>query len=125
MGVMAKIMNNFNEIKIGVANDFSKYPGARYKTDGDFSGQEFYEVILKPNLSKIWADSNSAINLNLDGTFGYASSFISEIFTSVVRDFKDKELIKKKIVLTSNDEPLLVRTIQQIIDEAEAGESQA
>ena len=45
-------------IKISIAKDFSLYPGARYRTDGDNSGQQFYEDILKPKFNKVWKDTN-------------------------------------------------------------------
>jgi uncharacterized protein DUF4325 len=106
-------------ITINIANDFSDSPGARYKTDGDFSGQQFYEDKLKPKLEEVWDDQNKAITLNFDGTYGYASSFISEVFLSVVRDFHDKNKIKEKLNFVSNDEPLLIPAINAIIDNAE------
>jgi hypothetical protein len=106
-----------NQIVISVAKDFSEYPGARYRTDGDHSGEEFYEEILKPLLTKIW-DNEKVILIDFDGTFGYASSFISEIFIRVVEDFKDKKKIKKKLKFKSEDEPLLLGSIEEIIDES-------
>lgn len=105
-------------IHISVAKDFTVTPGARYRTDGKYSGQEFYEEILKPALSAVWGDNNSKIVLDLDGTFKYASSFISEIFIRVVKDFNDKEKIIDKIHFISNDEPILIDSILEIINEA-------
>lgn len=110
-------MNN-KHIQISIAKDFSVYPGARYKRDGNHSGEQFYEEILKPKLSSIWDDPKKDVMIDLDGTFGFASSFISEVFIRVVKDFKDKAIIKKKLKFKSNDEPLLVNAILDIIDEA-------
>ncbi len=108
---------NYTDIKI--AEDFSIYPGARYKTDGNFSGEQFYEDLLKSKLTEIWDDEDKGIRIDFDGTFGYASSFISEVFIRTVKDFKDKKKIKKKLEFKSDDEPLLIKAILQIIDEAE------
>jgi len=105
-------------IQIKVAKDFGVYPGARYRTDGPFSGQEFYEDILKPKFQKAWTDSQKIVFIDLDGTFGYASSFISEIFIRLVKDFEDKKAIIKKLEFKSEDEPLLKKSIIQIINEA-------
>lgn len=110
-------MNEDNNVQINIAKDFSIYPGARYRNDGKFSGEEFYEVWLKPKFQEVWEDPQKTLILDLDGTFGYASSFISEVFMRLVRDFKDKENIKKKLQFKSDDEPLLVNSIKRIIDE--------
>ena len=112
-------MSKQNIIEISIAKNFSIYPGARYRTDGENSGQEFYEEKLRPILTKIWEINNTHIILDFDGTFGYASSFISEVFISVVRDFKDKKKIKKILKFKSNDDPLLVDAILNIIEKAE------
>ena len=53
--------------KISVANDFSRTPGARYRTDGDFSGQEFYEEILIMDF-KLAKESRSKLIIDLDGS---------------------------------------------------------
>lgn len=113
-------MKNEDKIQISIAKDFSIYPGARYRTDGNFSGQQFYEEILKPKLKQVWDKDNQLLFIDLDGTFKYASSFISEIFLRTVKDFKDKDKIKKKMEFKSEDAPLLINAIWQIIDEAEA-----
>lgn len=116
-------MKQSNIETISIAKDFSIYPGARYKSDGKYSGQEFYENIFKPKLSKIWSDPKKSLLLDFDGTFGYASSFISEIFIRAVKDFKDKELLKKKLKFKSDDEPLLIQSIYGIIAEANPSEN--
>lgn len=102
---------------ISIANDFSTTPGARYRTDGKFSGQEFYEDILKPELDTIWNNPNHFITVDFDGTFGYASSFISEVFLRLSNDFKDKSKIKEKINFKSDEDPLLVDSVLETIDE--------
>ena len=39
-------------MKINIAVDFSRIPGARYPEEGDFSGQEFRQTILLPKLQQ-------------------------------------------------------------------------
>ena len=36
-------------ILINICNDFTDTPGARYRSEGDFSGEEFRETILGLN----------------------------------------------------------------------------
>lgn len=113
------MQNNFITIKI--SESFGLYPGARYRSDGPFSGQQFYEDILKPNLLEVWNKSDAKLLIDFDGTFGYASSFISEVFIRVVKDFHDKKKIIKKIKFKSEDDPLLIDSILQTIDKADVG----
>lgn len=112
-------MNKDNIIVVKISKDFTDSPGARYRTDGDNSGQEFFEDILEPKLDSVLLDPNKKLLLDIDDTYGYASSFLSEVFIRVVVKYKDKELIRKKIIVKSDDEPLLKKYINQIIDETE------
>ncbi len=110
-------MTSIEEITVKIATDFSKYPGARYRSDGPNSGEAFFIDVLKPKVDLVWNDEFKILNLDLDGTFGYASSFTSEVFTRLTKEYKDKNKIKEKIKLISNDEPLLITSILSIIDE--------
>jgi len=65
---------------ISIADDFTKYPGGRYKKHGKGSGEEFREDFLVPNLEK-----DEQIIVVLDGTAGYSSSFLEEAFGGLVR----------------------------------------
>ncbi len=104
-----------DKIIIKIATDFNVYPGARYKADGEFSGEAFYEDLFKSKFQSA-CDENKILVLDLDGTWGYASSFISEIFTRMVKDF-GKEKIKAHLEIKSEEEPLLKDKINRIIDE--------
>ena len=106
-----------NIIKIKISEDFTKHPGGRFIKDGDNSGEEFYNDFLKPKFEEILKDPEYKLEINFDGTYGYASSFISEVFRRLVIDFKDKSKIYEKLVFVSNDDPLLEEAIKSIIDE--------
>ena len=62
-------------IKVNVANDFTKYPSGRYKKNGTTSGEEFRERLLEPHLK-----AGEKLEISLDGTIGYGSSFLEEAF---------------------------------------------
>ena len=109
MGNNSIIMSD-DTIKINISEDFTIYPGARYKTDGKYSGEEFYEDILKPKFTKVWEDDDKTMLIDFDGTYGYASSFISEVFIRLGKDFTDKKRIKKKLKLVTTDDPCLLYT---------------
>ncbi|MBV5277473.1 MAG: STAS-like domain-containing protein [Campylobacteraceae bacterium] len=97
---------------ISIADDFSEAPGARYYEDGPFSGQEFREKILNPAF-----ENNDKIKILLDGTEGYATSFLEESFGGLSRIF-GKEDVLKKISFISLEDPTLIDEIIQYIEEA-------
>ncbi len=102
-------------IEINIAQDFSETPGARYKTDGDFSGQEFFEIILEPKFIEVQNTENTLL-INLDNTDGYATSFLDEAFGGLARKY-GRENILKKIDFISNEEPYLIKEIKTYMDE--------
>lgn len=89
--------------ELTICSDFSEYPGPRYIKQGKFSGEEFYYKTLNPAFAEA---VNSGVNLNvvLDGTAGYASSFLDESFGNLVYDFT-MDIVKSKIKIISKDEP--------------------
>ena len=93
------------KLTINIAKDFSDCPGARYYEDGDFSGQEFRENFLEKNFKKY-----ELIEINLDGTEGYATSFLEEAFGGLARQYSPEEVLKK-IKYISTEEPNLIDEI--------------
>jgi hypothetical protein len=65
-------------------SDFTRYPGGRWKKDGQYSGQEFRDTILKPALLEARAAGDTVV-VSLDGVAGYGSSFLEEVFGGIVR----------------------------------------
>lgn len=79
--------------KILVASDFSEFPAGRIPDDGPNSGERFREEILVPALR---ADDDP-IEINLDDTLGYGSSFLDEAFAGLIRinGFAKDELLRR------------------------------
>ena len=100
---------------INICNDFTDAPGARYRTDGPKSGQEFLEDLLRPWFEKAVA-AKSLLRIELDGTWGYASSFISGSFGELSQQF-GKGLVHSHIQLVSEENPLLIEKIKNEINE--------
>ena len=73
--------------------DFAKFPGPRYKDLGKYSGEEFRDDLLIPAIS----EKNSNLIVDLDGVFGYGSSFLEEAFGGLVRKGIDKSIVKKLV----------------------------
>lgn len=110
-------MQVVNQHFIKVSDDFSPTPGARYYEDGDDSGQAFYDNCLKNAFQQAVNDGEKLI-IDLDGTEGYATSFLDEAFVRLVRDFT-KAIVLKHIEIISTEEPDWIDEINSYINEAE------
>ena len=102
-----------NTKMINVAEQFSRFPGGRYRTDGKFSGERFRDEFLVPAL-KIYG----TVVVDMDGTLGYGSSFLEEAFGGLVREcgFESGELLKVLSIETSS--PILRTTVIEYIKDA-------
>ncbi|MFH6966897.1 STAS-like domain-containing protein [Flavobacterium sp. FlaQc-28] len=89
--------------------DFTEYPGPRYKDQGQYSGEYFYENVIKPKFQEA-LESNSILVLDLDNTAGYASSFLDECFGNLVYDFNYDEIFKR-LKIISTQEPDWIEVI--------------
>lgn len=106
---------------IEVAKDFTDTPGARYKSQGSYSGEEFRDDILYPKFIESLKE-NTILTVNLDGGYGYGSSFLEETFGGLVRRLKDENNQNYKkvldIVIISNDNKMWVEKIKTYIESA-------
>lgn len=102
-------------IKIKVVEDFSPSPGGRFKKDGPYSGEQFREEVLKPALGK-----NEEILIDLDGAFGYPSSFLEEAFGGLVRNgiIGAREVLRRIHFLASGPYEIYVSDIKKYIENA-------
>lgn len=104
-----------------IANDFTKTPGLRYRHQSKFSGQEFRE----DKLVKLYLQAKKnkeLITIDLDGTYGYPKSFISEAFGGLPRQLtsESRSEIYKRFRFISNDQPDLPdRIASAILSETE------
>ena len=91
-----------NKHKLIIAQ-YSEYPGPRYSNQGDCSGEDFYHKKLNEAFADAFEEDN-VLTVNLDGTAGYASSFLDEAFGNLIFDFT-AAIVKPKIKIISNQEP--------------------
>lgn len=94
---------------------FSITPGARYRSDGNFSGEEFYEEHLKPAFEKA-IENKKVLTVDLDGTDGYATSFLDEAFGRLAEEFGPAYVLDR-LQLISNEEPDWIEEIISYINE--------
>ncbi|MBU2949709.1 STAS-like domain-containing protein [Tamlana agarivorans] len=99
-------------IKINLAKDFSKTPGSRYEKEGKFSGELFRKTILAPAIKEA-IKNNNKVEINLDGTAGYGTSFLEEIFGGLIREDKISYVeLKKRLSIISEEEDYLLEDIE-------------
>lgn len=99
--------------KIEVVKCFSNTPGARLRSQGDYSGEEFRETILDPAYRKAKLEHDH-ITVILDGAYGYPPSFLEESFGGLARQYP-KDNVASYFSFVSNDEPTLIGDIYSYI----------
>lgn len=101
---------------IVISKDYTTTPGARYKDEGPFSGEDFRESLLEPKFLEARSNKEKLI-VNLDGGYGYATSFLEEAFGGLARIYGSKEVLNC-LVLVSEDEPIIIDQINKYINKA-------
>ena len=99
-------------LKITIRTDFSDSPGARYRKDGPFSGEEFYEKYLKPKFEEARIN-HVKLEIDLDGVWGYPSSFVSGSFGKLSIE-KGSKIVLSTINFISHES---VTRMNRIIEE--------
>lgn len=97
-------------------SEYTRTPGGRYSTDGAYPGEEFLASHLKPAFERALREGVT-LTVDLDGTAGYASSFLDEAFAGLTRQFGRAE-VERILRIKSDAEPYLREDIQQYIAEA-------
>lgn len=98
---------------IRIAYDFSETPGARYRVEGDYSGEEFREDILEPKFLAA-RESGTQLTIDLDGGYGYPTSFLEEAFGGLARKY-GAACVSATLKFVSRDEPSLIDEIKEYI----------
>lgn len=98
---------------IKISTRFSETPGARYRTDGDFSGEEFRESILIPEFEKA-IEKKEKLIIDLDGGYGYPTSFLEESFGGLARIY-GADKVNRCLEFVTDDEPSLEKEIRSYI----------
>ena len=101
---------------IEIAQEFSRYPGGRYYSDGPYSGQEFREKVLIPAIEK-----EGRFELVFDGARGYGSSFLEEAFGGLIRLGYRPEIIRDKFIFISKSDSSILDEISEYVNDALRG----
>lgn len=108
-------MFNMKTINLKFIEDFCEYPGGRSRKVSDHSAEEFYEDVLQPKFKQAVSE-DSKLSVDLDGSAGYAASFLDEAFGRLGLEFGVEEC-KNRLEIVSTEEPYLVEEIFQSIEE--------
>ncbi|MFC3148301.1 STAS-like domain-containing protein [Piscinibacterium candidicorallinum] len=100
-------------VRINIARDFTRFPSGRFKRNGETSGEAFREKFLQPTII-----NGDVVEVELDGTVGYGSSFLEEAFGGLVRALPiPPDEVKQRVKIISNDKTL-IGEISQYLDDA-------
>ena len=105
--------NIMSKIQINIAKEYTKTPGGRYISEGNFSGEDFRQTTLKPAFERAIVE-NKTLVVVLDGGYGYSPSFLEEAFGGLVRETKDTRVAQ--IVIVSDEEPGQIEKIKGYIN---------
>lgn len=105
-------------MKINIKNDYTRTPSARTEEEGDYSAVRFRKTILAPKIKEAIA-KNCKIDIVLDGTAGFGTSFLEEAFGGLIREegLSISE-IRGVINIISIEEPYLIDDINSYLEDA-------
>lgn len=108
-------------MEIKIASEFSRFPGPRDRGEGDYSAEDFLERLLLPRFNQS-RERGERLTVYLDGTAGYATSFLEGSFGKLQRDVKSQGVkILDHIDFVSEEEPYLIDEIKEYVGDALKG----
>jgi hypothetical protein len=108
-------MEAANQTILNIKIDFSEKPGPRFRKQGPKSGEEFREDVLEPRFLEA-QKKGDIILIDLDGGYGYGTSFLEESFGGLAR-IHGVESVLRTLRFKSEEEPFLVQDVQRYIRE--------
>ena len=100
-----------------IAAEYTDTPGPRFVREGEHSGEEFREKILEPRFLQAM-ESKSKLLVDLDGGYGYATSFLEEAFGGLARKYSVEQVLAV-LEFKSDEEPYLIDSIRKYIRESQ------
>jgi hypothetical protein len=105
-------------ITIKIAKDFSPTPGPRYIKEGKWSG-ELFRTTKFFNVFDNALKNDVKVIVDLDGSLGYGTSFLEEIFGGLIREHHlDYNKIIEHLEIVSTEEPYLTDDILTYLKDA-------
>lgn len=94
--------------KLKISEVFSAIPGGRSRADGPNSGEDFREKHLRPKFESL--KKGEKLLIDLDGAYGFPTSFLEEAFGGLARLF-GVESVLGKLEFRCTEEPSLVTEV--------------
>lgn len=100
-------------IILKISEIFTRTPGPRFEHEGPFSGATFRTEILIPYFEKA-LQQNKLLLVDLDGGYGYATSFLEEAFGGLGEKFGATKVLSI-LTVKSIEEPTLMQDVRKYI----------
>ncbi|MET1110188.1 MAG: STAS-like domain-containing protein [Allosphingosinicella sp.] len=99
--------------KLSVAKHFSPDPGPRKASQGDNSGEAFRRLLLRK------LAVNDVVEVDLDGTSGFGSSWLDEVFGGLIRyEGMTKAEVQRRVPVRSSADETYPWIIEEALDRA-------
>jgi hypothetical protein len=102
-------------MKLSIKDEYTNLPGPRYIKQGPHSGEDFRNTLLEPRFQEAVRRGEPLV-IDLDGGYGYGTSFLEEAFGGLAR-LHGTEPVLKVLEFKSVEEPYLVQDIKRYIRE--------
>ena len=106
-------MEALGQMALSIAHEYTPLPGPRFKKQGPKSGEEFRESILEPRFKEA-QKRGEVILVDLDGGYGYGTSFLEESFGGLAR-IHGVDAVLDTLIFKSEEEPYLIDDIKRYI----------
>jgi hypothetical protein len=108
-----------SDVRVSVAHDYSDRPGGRFEWEGKNSGERFREEVLVHRYRHA-RDHDVMLVVDLDGTSGYASSFLEEAFGGMIRKrYAEKSDLLRRLTILSGAQPKWTQRVNRYISQAQ------
>lgn len=108
------MLNMMEKIELKIAQEFTDAPGSRDSKDGAYSGEDFYQTLLKKKFD-LAKKEGKLLLIDFDNSWGYASSFISGAFGRLA-DFYGVSSVMQTLDFKSEDDPSLILKVKKEIE---------
>lgn len=111
-------------VNISIVENFSRTPGPRYISEGEYSGELFRKSILLPNVKKAM-ETGDDILVDLDRASGYGTSFLEEAFGGLIREDKiPYDYLKNHMKIKSDEDEIYINEINIYMESAHKKEQE-
>lgn len=114
--IVPEVLTQYDRIVWLRFADWTIRPGGRTRDLGSFSGEAYLEEVLIPAF-ELAQEREVLLCLNLDGVYGYAASFLDEVFAGLTKKFSGA-VVLNTLSLVCLESPETVLEIRGFILEA-------